>query len=257
MLVVLAPAKTQSVIRRTDVASSELLFSEQAEYLAALCQDMDTPRIMELMDVSERLAEKTRLGYRDFRLPHAPELSGTALSTFQGDAYGQMRALEYTIDELHFAQRHVRILSGLYGLLRPLDLMQPYRLEMAAKLATSQGTNLYQFWGESITRKLNEDLAGHREPVILDCASREYSRSIIPTKLAGRILTLSFRQRKNDRLKTIAIYAKRARGLFVDWLISNRVTDREQLADFDRGGYRFSPELSSDAEYVFLTRLDS
>lgn len=256
MLVILAPSKTQSVSRYNNVACSEPLFSEQADYLASLCRKLSTAQIMKLMNVSEQLAEKTHQKFSAFQLPHSIDKSGHALATFRGDVFVQMKGTEYTAEELQFAQRHVRILSGLYGILRPLDLMQPYRLEMGARLTTSRGSNLYQFWGELLAQKLNEDLAGQEEPTIIDCASREYSRSIIPSQLNTKIVTMNFKQKKNNIFKSIAIYAKRARGMFVDWLITNRIDSQDQLIDFSLGGYRFSAEASSDLEYVFVTCLD-
>ena len=150
----------------------------------------------------------------------------------------------YSPGDFRFAQTHLRILSGLYGILRPLDLMQPYRLEMATRLSSDWGKNLYDFWGTDITEALNRDLGKMQVPRIVNCASKEYSRAIQPKQLIAPMITITFRQMKNNGLKSMAIYTKRARGMFVDYMIRSRIREVEQLSAFAAGGYRFAPELS-------------
>ena len=167
-----------------------------------------------------------------------------------------MNKESYSPDDLLFAHDHLRILSGLYGILRPLDLMQPYRLEMGTKLRSDRGKNLYEFWGSTITESLNADLEEMQDRVIVNCASKEYSRAVKQNLLIGPMLTITFKQKKNNVLKSIAIYAKRARGMFVDYLIKERIMEIEQLTGFDAGGYAFAADLSTSSEMVFITTLD-
>ncbi len=159
-------------------------------------------------------------------------------------------------DDFLFAQAHLRILSGLYGFLRPLDLMQPYRLEMGTRLLSDRGKNLYEFWGSAITEALNGELGKMRQQVVVNCASKEYSRVIKEKQLIGPMITITFKQQKNKALKSIAIHAKRARGMFVDYLIKKRISDIDQLQGFRAGGYTFAANLSTSSELIFITCLD-
>jgi len=255
MLVIVSPSKSQTPQVITGIEPTQPLFAESAASLAARLQKLGANGIAELMGISPVLAQSTFQRCRDFSTPHRPENSGSALATFCGDAFSAVSATSYNQAELTFAQSHLRILSGLYGLLRPLDLMQPYRLEMATRGLLPQAASLYEFWGHRISEQLNGELAGHRHKIIINCASREYSRVVVPKAISARILTASFKQESGGKLKTIAIYAKRARGLFVDWLIRNLVDDPQHLPSFSEGGYRYAEECSAKDEIVFVMRL--
>ncbi len=209
------------------------------------------------MKVSEQIADTTFSRFQQFIFPHQETSASPVLSTFAGDIFSEIRYQNYTREEFLYAHKRVRILSGLYGILRPLDLMQPYRLEMGYKMKIREAVNLYDFWSEAVTTQLNQDLQSTGSTIILNCASKEYSRTVLPRHLDGTILTLSFKQKKNGSVRSFAIYAKRARGMFVDWFITRRIASPHQLEEFDRGGYHLVKELSSESELVFITDLDS
>ena len=167
---------------------------------------------------------------------------------FKGDVYNGINAPSLSVQDLDFAQKNVRMLSGLYGVLRPLDLIQPYRLEMGTKLSNTKGNNLYDYWGSGISEILNAD----EEKLIVNLASNEYFKAIDKKILKAQILDIVFKEKKNDTYKVIGIYAKRARGLMINYIIRNRLTDAEALKDFSDEGYQYSQELSSDSTWVFL-----
>ena len=256
MIVIVSPAKTQylSLVSGSEHTQPPLL--EKTAILIERLKQCDRDELSGLMNISDKLAALTHRRIHDFSLRHDSKTAGAAIATFQGEAFSTLTLDSYGPEDFRFAQVHLRILSGLYGILRPLDLMQPYRLEMATRLSGNWGKNLYDFWGTDITEALNRDLGKMVAPCIVNCASKEYSRVIAPKQLIGPMITITFRQMKNNVLKSIAIYSKRARGMFVDFLIKNRLGEVEQLSAFAAGGYRFAPELSSGAELVFVTRLD-
>jgi cytoplasmic iron level regulating protein YaaA (DUF328/UPF0246 family) len=255
MLIIISPSKTQSVPEQAASTYSQPALLEQTKLLVKILMSFDQQEIGELMHISPKLAALTRERLHSFVLPHSPESAGTALTTFQGDVFSEIDTDSYSDSDFAFAQKHVRILSGLYGILRPADLIQPYRLEMGTKLANDRGKNLYDFWGNHITEQINNDLAHQQEKTIINCASLEYSRSIQGKKLAGSMLNITFKQRKQGNLKTIAIYSKRARGMFVDYIIKKRITTTDHLYAFNRNGYRYAADLSDEAEIVFTVDL--
>lgn len=183
--------------------------------------------------------------------PFSPANASQALLAFRGDVYEGIDAENYTAADFDFAQDHLRILSGLYGLLKPLDLIQPYRLEMGARLENDRGKNLYDFWGSRINELLNRDLASGEQPVLVNLASQEYFKAVRPRELAAPVLTLSFREKKDGAYRVIGLFAKRARGQMADFIIKKRITTPEGLKFFNRGGYRFRPGLSNANEWVF------
>jgi hypothetical protein len=255
MLIIISSSKTQSVHKQAACTYSQPALLEQTTLLLNKLKSFDQQEIGELMHISPRLAALTHERLHNFVLPHSPDSAGTALITFQGDVFSELDTDTYSDTDFAFAHKHVRILSGLYGILRSGDLIQPYRLEMGTKLATERGRTLYDFWGELITERINNDLAHQQEKTIINCASLEYSRSILGKKLAGSMLTITFKQRKQGTLKTIAIYSKRARGMFVDYIIKNQITTTDQLYAFDKNGYHYASDLSNDAEMVFTVDL--
>lgn len=255
MLIVVSSAKTQAVTAFSDLPTRQPQLLEEARKLVERCRELDRDQIAILMKISNTLAETTWQRFRDFSAPHEPASAGPALTTFQGEVFSQIQTADYRQEDFLFASRHLRILSGLYGVLGPLDLMQPYRLEMGLKLSVGEAANLYQYWSEKITDQLNADLEQSGGRLLLNCASQEYSRTVLKDRLDGTMLDLVFKQRKDGSVKTIAIHAKRARGMFVNWFIEKRITNKAQLKDFNRAGYRFAPGLSDDHALVFVTEL--
>ncbi|MGD1897406.1 MAG: peroxide stress protein YaaA [Phormidesmis sp.] len=224
---------------------------EQSETLVKQLSAYDESELSELMKISDKLAQLNRQRFRDFQTPFTPENAKQALLVFDGDVYKGIHVKDYDDDDLAFAQNHLRILSGLYGILRPLDLMQPYRLEMGTKLATDKGKNLYEFWGDQISDLINAELADESEPLLVNLASNEYFKSINLKKLKASVLNIAFKEKKGDSYKIVAIYAKKARGLMVDFVIRNRIEDPALMKGFDSDGYEFNAELSDESTWVF------
>ena len=256
MLIIISSAKTQHYRRPSGLPVSQPLLLDQAARLAHRCRQLSKEEIASLMKVSDKIAATTWQRFQDFSLPHETGSASPALTTFSGDVFSEIKHETFSSYDWLFAQRRLRVISGLYGLLRPLDLMQCYRLEMGYKIGIGDDANLYDYWSEAVTGLLNRDLAEIIGATVLNCASKEYSRIVLSDKLNAPMLTLTFKQLQNNRVRSIAIYAKRARGMFVDWFIRNRIAKVDQLKNFDRGGYSFAPELSNDSELVFVTRLD-
>ncbi|MCG6931296.1 MAG: peroxide stress protein YaaA [Desulfofustis sp.] len=255
MLVIIASAKTQRHAPLSELEPTQPPLIEQAAKLAAHCRSLSRLEIQSIMKISDKLTDSTMQRFRDFRIPHEPQTASPALTTFAGDVFAEIDHRRFTTQDFLFANQHLRILSGLYGILRPLDLMMPYRLEMGYKIAIDAAPSLYEYWSEPVTGQLNNDLRRLGASVVLNCASQEYSRAVLTEKLAGTLVTLTFKQRRQGMVKTIAIYTKRARGMFVDWFVKNRIDRVEQLKDFDRGGYRFDEMLSGPSELVFIVDL--
>ncbi len=254
MLIVVSPAKTLDYATPPPTRHFTLpsLLDESARLIDTL-RPYSPDALAELMKLSMKLAELNVQRYHDFSLPFTPENAKQALFAFQGDVYQGLEAGSLDAEGLAFAQGHLRMLSGLYGVLRPLDLMQPYRLEMGTRLQNPRGSNLYQFWGEIITARLNAELEQMDEaPVLVNLASEEYFKSVQPAKLAGRLVTPIFKEQKGDSYKVIGVHAKRARGMMSRYAIDQRITDVEALQGFTAGGYRFDPQRSNADEWVFI-----
>ena len=185
---------------------------------------------------------------QEWQLPFTSQNARQAVFAFKGDVYVGLDAYSLSEDKLAVLASKLRILSGLYGMLRPLDLIQPYRLEMGTKLENAQGNNLYDYWGSGISEILNED----EEELIVNLASKEYIKAIDKKALKAQMLDIAFKERKNDAYKIIGIYAKRARGLMISYIIRNRVTNPEELKEFAEEGYQFKQELSDDLAWVYV-----
>ena len=203
------------------------------------------------MGLSDKLGALNYERYQAWQRPFSPENAKQALLAFKGDVYQGLDAESMDAEDLAWAQNNLRILSGLYGLLRPLDLMQPYRLEMGTKFANQRGGDLYAFWGDLITRKINQHLEGSKEPVLLNLASNEYFKSVHPEKINAPIITPVFMDKKDDKYKIISFFAKKARGLMSAYIIKNRITDVERIKDFDSAGYSYNPAMSEGNKWVF------
>ena len=252
MLLVISPSKTQEFDVPIRGACTQPLFVEQTNQLARQLKQLDQPQLAQLMKMSDKLAAVNFQRFQEFRLPFTPDNSRQALFMFQGDQFNPMAVDSYSKEQLGHSQQHLRILSGLYGMLRPLDLMQPYRLEMATKLVVGETENLYGFWSEIVTRELNKELQTDPQPVLINLASAEYFKVIRKKELQADILTFSFKQEKEGKLRTIAIYAKRARGAMVDFVIQNNITNQTDLQEFNADGYCFNSNLSTGNEWVFV-----
>ena len=252
MLIVISPAKTldyESPVRTRDYSQPEFLKESRA--LVKELRTLSPEDISELMHVSPKIAELNFGRYLNWKTPFSPDNARPALYAFKGDVYTGIEVENYGAADLRFAQRHLRILSGLYGLLRPLDLMQPYRLEMGTKFANARGRNLYEFWGGRITSALNRALAEQKDAVLVNLASNEYFRAVDPARLRARVITPVFKDSKDGACKVITFYAKKARGMMTSWIVHNRVKKVKDLEKFDVAGYRFNPGLSKGDELVF------
>lgn len=237
------PALTKKYSRPADLKDSELLIRELRKIKAA--------ELQELMAVSSNIAALNVSRYQSFKTPFTAKNAKQAILAFKGDVYGGIDIEHFTAEDFEYAQDHLRILSGLYGCLRPLDLIQPYRLEMKTKLKNPRGDNLYQFWGENITDSLNRALAQQQEPVLINLASNEYFKSVKPKLLDGRLLNVNFKETRNGNTRVVAIFAKRARGMMADYIIRNRIESPAGIKKFRQQGYRFAAELSDDRQWTF------
>ncbi len=248
----LSPAKTldYETPATTDSFSIPDYLGKSSELVEVLKQKSFLD-LMELMQVSQKIAELNVERFNQWKLPFSTENAKQAVLAFKGDVYIGLDAPTLSENRLAYTQSHLRILSGLYGLLRPLDLMQPYRLEMGLKLTTKKGENLYQFWGEKITDALNVLLAKQDEPVLINLASNEYFKSVQKKNLDGRLITPEFKDWKNGKYKMISFFAKKARGLMVRFAIDHNIHKAERLQSFDYDGYHFNLELSQADKWVF------
>ena len=226
-------------------------FIGDAEMLVSLLRSLGPDALADLMSISAKLARLNVDRYQEWNTPFKLNNARQSLAAFRGDVFAGLAVDAYTAEEFDFAQSQVRILSGLYGILRPLDLIQPYRLEMATRLATSRGSNLYEYWGNRITMALKHVLQGEKTSVLLNLASLEYVKAIKVADLNSRVITPVFQDVKNGNPRTVVIYTKKARGLMCDEIIRKRIVDVEDLKSFDRDGYRFNHARSSDAQLVF------
>ena len=259
MILVISPAKALDYETPPSTATfTQPDFLDHAAELIKVLREKSPAEIAELMSLSDQLSSLNVARYASWSRPFAPDNAKQALLAFNGDVYEGLDARTLTEADLAWAQDHLRILSGLYGVLRPLDLMQAYRLEMGTRLANPRGKNLYEFWGERITDELNRLLAREeeagRERVLVNLASDEYFKSVKPKKVKGRIVTPVFEDWKGGRYKIISFYAKRARGLMSRYVISNRVDEVEALKGFDSEGYAFAADASDADTLVFRRR---
>ncbi len=252
MLTVISPAKTLDYdTPPTTARHSQPEWLDQSQLLIDELRTHSVQDVAGLMKLSDKLASLNVARYESWSRPFTPDNAKQALLAFKGDVYIGLDAESLSDEDLDFAQAHLRMLSGLYGLLKPLDLMQPYRLEMGTKLGNSRGKDLYAFWGERLTEALNAELTGE-EPVLVNLASNEYFKSIRPKQLHARLITPVFKDWKNGQYKIISFYAKKARGLMARYIIQNRIDQPEQLKAFDLEGYRFDAESSKDDTWVFI-----
>lgn len=253
MLMVISPAKTLDY----DTPAVTPRFTQpqhldSAQELIAQLRELTPAQIAELMDLSDKLAGLNAARYGSWTPDFTPENAKQALLAFKGDVYTGLDAESFSEADFDFAQRHLRMLSGLYGVLRPLDLMQPYRLEMGTRLANARGKDLYAFWGDSISNWLNEALLEQGDDILLNLASSEYFSAVRRKALRARVIDVEFRDLKNGQYKIISFYAKKARGLMARHVIKERLQDPAGLRDFACQGYRYCAERSGPDSLVFL-----
>ena len=253
MFFVLSPAKNLNEKDPSPVSSFTLPdLLPEAEILMQELRQLAPQQIAELMHVSDKIALLNAERNAAWHTPFTPENAKQAVFMFNGDVYEGIAADTLKPKQIDYLQQHVRLLSGLYGVLRPLDLMQPYRLEMGTAFTNTRGKNLYEFWGDKITDLLNQTLKQAGSDVLINLASQEYFKSVNTKKLNARLITPIFKDEKNGKYKIISFYAKRARGLMVRYAAEHGITEPEMLKNFDYEGYSFNEAASNEAEWVFM-----
>ena len=255
MLIVISPAKTldYDTLAKTKVHTIPD-YLDQSQLLIDRLRELSALDISELMHVSTKIAELNFDRYEAWSTPFTPENSKQAVLAFKGDVYTGLDAETFNSQDFKFAQQHLRMLSGLYGLLRPLDLMEPYRLEMGTKLSNLRGKNLYEFWGTEITEGLNKQLKKIKSQYLINLASNEYFKAVKPKQLNGEIITPAFKEYKGGEYKMIGVYAKKARGTLSRFIIKNQLTNPDNIKDFNEDGYTFNKKLSKDNTWVFTRK---
>lgn len=253
MLMVISPAKTLDFETPPTIERfTQPQYLDHSQELITQLRELSPAQIGELMHLSDKLSGLNAARFGSWTPAFTPKNAKQAILAFKGDVYTGLDAQTLGDTDLDYAQQHLRMLSGLYGLLRPLDLMQPYRLEMGTKLANARGKDLYAFWGNRISEWLNEALAEQGDDILLNLASNEYFSAVKRPALKARVIDTEFRDQKNGQYKIISFYAKKARGMMSRFVISERIDKPEHLKQFDVQGYRFSNDLSTADKLVFL-----
>jgi len=258
MLAVISPAKKLDFeTPAKDLPAGRCDLLGEAEILMERCRELTAADIASLMKLSDKLAGLNAARFGEWKTPFTTTNAKHAIHSFKGDVYVGLDADTLSNDDLEFAQSHLRILSGLYGLLRPLDLMQAYRLEMGTKLDNTRGKNLYEFWGDKITDTLNASLKAANSEILVNLASTEYFKAVKTKNVNAQIITPVFKDYKNGQYKIISFYAKKARGLMVRYMIDKRVSTPQELEKFDYEGYQYDAEQSSDKAMVFMRKQEA
>lgn len=230
---------------------SNLKFEKEAKTLVSILKKYDSKKLASLMKISDKLADLNFSRYQNWELPFTNENAKQAIGVFNGDVYRGINVSTFDDNDLQFAQENLRILSGLYGILKPLDLIQPYRLEMGTKLKNKKGKNLYEFWGDKITKFLNDEFKSDQNPILVNLASIEYFKVINKPKLKAKIITPEFKELRNGQLKIISFSAKRARGLMSRYIIKNKIENIEDIKAFDLENYHYDDNLSDEQNFIF------
>lgn len=249
MLILISPAKTLDYSDPHIQEFTQPDFGSDVKTLVQAMKKKSAREIAELMDISENLAQLNEQRYKNFQKEFSFENSKQALLAFKGDVYTKIDVDNYSSQDFEFAQNHLRILSGLYGLLKPLDLIQPYRLEMGTRLETRKGKNLYEYWGTKIAKAINQAAVG--KPII-NLASQEYFKAVDVKSLKSKVITIHFKEFKNGKYQIVGFFAKQARGMMTNFAIKNKITDPEALKAFHDEGYEFSEPQSNSEEWVFV-----
>ncbi len=253
MLAVLSPAKTLDFATSSPTRKHSLpVFLDESTQLIETLRTRSPAELAQLMNLSTKLADQNYERFGDWHTPFTSANAKQAVVAFKGDVYLGLDPATYSERDFSWAQKHIRILSGLHGVLKPLDLIQPYRLEMGTRLKTARGDDLYDFWGEKITEELNAALAEQKRPMLINLASNEYFDAVDAQRLNARIVTPTFKDLKNGRYRFMSFFAKRARGMMASYMVKNRVNTLKALREFDWGGYYYCEELSRGDDWVFL-----
>ncbi len=259
MLMLISPAKSldETPLTHPPIEPTEPALLQEADVLAKIMQQKAPDELARLMKLSDKLAELNFERYQAWQVPFPPDNAKPALYLFKGDVYQGLDAQSLKPSGAQYAQRHLNILSGLYGLLRPMDRILPYRLEMGTKLENPAGKDLYAYWRDKITPLVNQRLVEFGASELVNLASNEYWKAVDAKQVNGRIITPVFKDWKNGQYKIISFYAKKARGMMARWAIDHQVQDAEELKYFDRDGYGFAPELSDESTWVFTRRQEA
>ena len=252
MIILLSPAKSLNEAQTQRANNTIPRRRKESFELIKVLRGYQEEDLMELMHISKDLAGLNRSRYKSFRKTHEAASSLIAVDTFDGDVYKGLQAETWSESQMQFAQDHLRILSGLYGLLRPLDLMHPYRLEMGTRLKTDRGNNLYQYWDQTITKDLNKDLKSIGSNSVINLASNEYFKAVKKNKLKANVLTINFKEYRDGELKFISFNAKKARGLMAKYIIQNALTTQEHIKGFNTDDYAYDESLSTESEWIFV-----
>ncbi len=250
MISILSPAKSLD-FKSNEAGTSAPRLLDHAEELIGVLKTKSEEDVQSLMDISEKLAVLNVERYHAFKKEHTDHNSKACLMAFKGDVYQGLKAEDFNQEEISFAQEHLRILSGLYGLLRPMDKIQPYRLEMGTKLAFDDYKTLYEYWGKTIAGLLKEDLALQGDNVIINLASQEYFKSLDLSVLDAEVIDIEFKDFKNGEYKIISFYAKKARGMMARYIIKNKINKVEELKGFDEAGYYYDEPNSTSSKLAF------
>jgi len=252
MVILLSPAKTLDETPKVNAGINLPTFRKETNELAKILKTYSPNNIKELMHVSDKLAELNHSRYQKFSSRYTDNNSKAAIFAFKGDVYVGLDVECFSVSDLNFAEKHLRILSGFYGCLKPLDKMQPYRLEMGTALKNSKGHNLYEFWRKPLTKEINKTLKNNKNDLIVNLASKEYFSALNRKGLDGEIIDIGFKEYRDGKLKFISFNAKKARGTMSRYIIKNRILTKEGLKGFNLDGYSYDEGLSSDKEYMFI-----
>ena len=257
MLTLISPAKALDFDNPSITAkTSTPVFGQQTRELVSIMRDKSASDLRKMMSISPKLAELNVERYKSFKLRPSNATAGLkqAVLAFHGDVYMGLEATSFTERDFTYAQKHLRILSGLYGLLRPLDMIQPYRLEMGSKLKNPKGSSLLDFWGDQITQRLNTELKDHQNKTLVNLTSKEYFKSVQPDLLPGNLITPVFKDYSNGTYKVLMFYAKNARGAMAAWIVKNRINKPEDLKAFDLDDYGYNEAYSNEFTWVFTRK---
>jgi cytoplasmic iron level regulating protein YaaA (DUF328/UPF0246 family) len=258
MFLVISPAKKLTSERQHNIDNcTSIMFPEHCTKLVNILKKYSSQDLMQLMKLSQNLAELNARRFQQIKLPFTKSTAHPAILCFNGDVYEGLDASSLTKQQLQNSQDKLGILSGLYGLLKPLDLIMPYRLEMGSKLQIGKLKNLYEFWGDTITETINKQLNQAKHKVLINLASNEYFKAINLKKLNHKIVTPIFKDWKQDNYKIISFYAKKARGMMCRFVLDNQITDPKDLKNFNSSSYKYSPKLSTEQQLVFLRKQTS
>ncbi|MBP7850374.1 MAG: peroxide stress protein YaaA [Lentimicrobiaceae bacterium] len=251
MIVLLSPSKTMEMPDNRLLPTSLPPFRKETEYLVSLLRSMNPQKLAGLMEISPKLAELNAARYAQWEWPGTVDSAAQAVLAFKGDVYEGLDAGSLTDAELVFAQQHLRILSGLYGILRPLDLILPYRLEMGLKWQVGKTKDLYDYWDNKIHDAIRNDLTRYPDPTLVNLASQEYYKAIRPSSLKTKIITPSFLERKGSNYKMVSFFAKKARGLMARFIIRHGITQPSYIKGFEMDGYVYNAAMSNEDQWVF------